>query len=579
MRWSKLILSLGILSAASLVGCRKESSSDNKQSPPPAQSQMKQQDSGAMQTRGLQPPRADDGNKIVIATPEQCYTDLCESNRELNLFKLMTDAKKGSPAQQEYYKKYIHPLVIDTMRQKANAARAAIGIIERYKSQFQNLKLNEIQKRLLVSMYYILKPQKLNGERRAEIDDVLSKLTLTKASSGAYIKGAKSYLAVLHPGVEIQKAAQLEAQYIDFMQKKINDASEMKIIAFSFPGFQRALKGQTVDREEMNEIVNYGAYTRKLEALILGEAKKAVDRVGFSEADFFKTYKNAKLEKQYDKVQDYIAVDAAKCETSFYQSINLAPTKEDIEKFDDLKNQVKKASLSLLNSSDPAHAVVEKTNFSLPYNSEESVGLWRDAFKEEIRKNKESIARSGQFGAIEAYVLAITNSLTVHLETSLCDGMYDPNLIDAITPEDGASRLSWLTVRYPQYGITVLAHEIAHVVFQHSNYFESEKQCIREQNKTDKYTAEDFADLLAIRAEAHIEKSGMDLTGKKANVGCLFASTQIGEGFTNQNPNDTHSSHLSRAVKYALYRKQELPASCKALARAEKSNVLNSCDQ
>ena len=579
MRWSKLILSLGILSAASLVGCRKESSSDKQQTLPPAQSQMKQQDSGQMQTRGLQPSRTDDGNKIVIATPKQCYTDLCESNRELDLLKLMADAEKGSPAQQEYYKKYVHPLVIETMKQKANASRAAIAIIEKYKGEFQNLKLNEIQKRLLVSMYYILRPQKLDLEGRVQIDKILSKLPLAKASSGAYIKGAKSYLEVLHPGIEIQKAAQLEAQYIDFMQTKLNEVSEMKIIAFSFPGFQRALKGETVGREDMNEIVNYGAYMRKLEALILGPAKDAVDKLGYSEADFFKTYKTAKLEKQYDKVEDYKPLDAAKCEASFYQSINLAPKKEEIEKFDDLKNQVKKASLSLLSPSDPAYAVVEKTDFYLPYNSEESVGLWRDAFKEEIRKDKASVARSGQFGAIEAYVLAITNSLTAHAETKLCDGMYDPNLIDSITPEDGASRLSWMTVRYPQYGITVLAHEIAHVVFHHSTHFESEKQCINKQNNSDKYTKEDFADLLAIRTEVNLEKSGMDLTGKKANVGCLFASTRIGESFMNTTPEDTHSSHLSRAVKFALYRKQELPASCKALARAEKSNVLNSCDQ
>jgi hypothetical protein len=82
-----------------------------------------------------------------------------------------------------------------------------------------------------------------------------------------------------------------------------------------------------------------------------------------------------------------------------------------------------------------------------------------------------------------------------------------------------------------------------------------------------------------VKTERNLEADGIDLTGKKSNVGCLFASLNPAESLINKNQSDAHSSNLFRAVKFALYRKQEIPASCKAMAQQENPNVLNSCDQ
>lgn len=580
MRWSKLILSLGILTAATLVGCRQESSTNTTSV---HQVKTQSQDSHyseqtTMQNRSVTDPRADDGTKVVIATPKQCYADLCQSNHELSLSELMSNAEKGSDEQRAYYQKYINPLVVESMKQQANSDRAVVSLIKKYSDQFENLKLTDIQRRLVTAMYYLLKPAIIDVKSRARIDKIITSLPHAKALYASRIKGASAYFEAMNPGMGVQKSAQVEAQYIKTIQKKFNEVSELNIVAIAFPALERALKGEELSREDLNDVASKGAYLRRLEALLLGEAHEEIDKLSYSESDFFQTYKRAKLETRYNDIQDFKAGDSAKCETSFYQSINLAPKENEIKNFETLKDQVKKASLSLLGASDPAYAVVEKTDFFLPYNSTESVKLWGAAFKEAVRSSKAEIQRVAAYGLPEAYVMAITNSLVDNSAASLCDGMYDPNLIDSITPEDGASRLSWMTVRYPRYGISVLAHEMGHVIYKHSKQFAPQISCIKEQNRSDKYTAEDFADLIAVKTEKSMEAAGVDLTGKKSNVGCLFASLRIGEGLTNTTPEDSHSSHLFRALKFALYRKQELPPSCKMLARAENSNVLTSCD-
>jgi hypothetical protein len=580
MRWSKLILSFGILSAAGLMGCRQEGSTKsgpvNQGTSQYQQTQHSEQTT--MQNRSTTGPRADDGTKVAIATPTQCYADLCQSNHELSLLELMSKAEKGTAEQRKYYEKHINPLVIESMKRRATSERAVVSMLQRYKGEFENLKLNDVQRRLVTAMYYLMKPALLDVPARARIDKIIAGLPYSKAIYASRMKGASGYFEAMNPGMGVQKSAQQEAQYIKSIQQKFNEVSELNIVSVQFPALTRALKGEELNREDLAAIGTKGAYLRKLESLLTGEAHEELDKLGYTEADFYQTYKNAKLEKRYNDIQDFKAVDSAKCESSFYQSINLAPQVEEVKKFDIVKDQVKKASLSLLNKSDAAYAVVEKTDFFLPYNSTESVGLWGAAFKEDIRSSTAEVQRVTQYGVREAYVMAVTNALVNNSDTLLCDGMYDPGLIDSITPEDGVSRLSWMTVRYPQYGISVLAHEIGHVVYKHSKDFSAQIACIKEQNGSDKYTAEDFADLLAIKTEKSLADLGVDLNGKKANVGCLFASLRVGEGLTNTTPEDNHSSHLFRALKFALYRKQDLPVSCKALARTEKSNVLTSCD-
>lgn len=581
MRWSKLILSLGILSAVALVGCRKENNSPKSTSAKQGSFQYQEtqySEQTTMQNRSTTGPRPDDGTKVVIATPTQCYADLCQSNHELSLLELMSKAEKGSPVQQAYYEKYINPMVIEAMKQRALSEKTTVALIQKYKAEFENLKLTEVQRRMFAAMYYLFKPAVINAKDKLRIDKSLSQLPHTKATYGARMKGGAAYLTAMYPGMDVHKAAQQEARYIQASRKKFNEVTEMNILVSDSPALNRALKGEKLKREDIEEIANQGSYNHKMESLLLGEAREEIDKLGYGEADFYQTYKNGKIEKRYANPQDFNPLDSAKCETSFYQSINLAPKKEDLAKFENLKNHVKKASLSLLSQSDPAYAIVENTDFYLPYNSEENVKMWREKFKEAIIESKEVIAHSANFGVVEAFLTGFTNALVGSKDSSLCDGMYDPTLIDSITPEDGASRLSWMTVVYPKYGISVLAHEIGHVVFRHSKQFNPQIACIKEQNGNDKYTAEDFADLLAIKAEKNLEDLGVDLSDQKGNVGCLFASTRVGEGLVNTTPEDNHSSHLFRALKFALYRKQELPASCKALARSEKSNVLTNCD-
>jgi hypothetical protein len=579
MRWSKLILSLGILSAVSLVACRKENSTDaaivskNKL-------EFDKNQNPNMQPRSTTEPRPDDGNKVVINSPTQCYADLCQANHELSLADLMSDAEKGSPEQREYYEKYINPLVIKTMNQRAVGQKAAANIIQKYQDEFENLKLTEIQRRLFTALAYIAKSDLVNAKDIARIDKALSALPHSKAIADTFMKGGSAYLTAMYPGMNEQEAAEKEARYIQESGKKFQKATELEINGTDSLAIVRALKGKTLSRNDLDTIASEGATNRKIESLLLGELHEKMDKLGLTEADFYRAFKKATQERQLIQIQDYNPTESARCEVLFYQSMNLAPKKDDLEKFEVLKEHVRKASLSLLSQSDPAYAIVEKANFYLPNNPEENVNLWHDGFKEAVKSVSERALETANYGPTEAFLTAFGYSLRKDPKVNgLCDDMYDPTIIDAITPQDGASRLSWLTVRYPMYGISVLAHEIGHVIAKNSKQFSGQMTCISEQNRTDKYTAEDFADMVAVKTERNLEADGIDLTGKKANVGCLFAGLNPAESLINKNQSDAHSSNLFRAVKFALYRKQEIPASCKAMAQQESPNVLNSCDQ
>ena len=580
MRWSKLMLSFGILSTFSLIGCRQQSSSDaliNQQKPADSRQESNHLDQ-TMQPRPVTPHSTDEGNKIAVGTAKQCYAELCEANHELKLLDLMENAKKGSAEQRKYYKKYIDPMVLQAMKLRAEAQRTSAKLLKKYNDRFENIKLTEVQRRLFTSMYYLMKPAVLNPEDRARIDQALSKTAVMKARRASMMKDASAYFAAIHPEVDIQKSAQMEAVHIRTLQKKFTEATEFKLNAGDSPASARAFKGETLSRDDLNTIYSKATYLRSLDALVFREAQAAIDKLGYSELEFYDTIKRAKLSQRFANIKDFSAVDSGKCEQAFYQSINLAPKKNEIARFEILKEQVKKASLSLLSPEDPAYAVVQKIDFYLPYDSEENARVWTEGFNEDVAFSKAEIARVSQYEATESYILALANALSPPGDVGLCDNLYDPSLIDSITPEDGASRLSWMTVRYPRYGISILAHEINHVVYKHSKRFQPQIACITEQNGTEKYTAEDFADLMAIKTEKILGDFGVDMADKKGNLGCLFASSRIGEGLDNTTPEDSHSSHLFRAVKFALYRQQDIPMSCKTLARLTKPSVMNSCD-
>lgn len=579
MRWSKLLLTCGVLSSLTMIGCR-QSSNDGAQTvvtPPPTQyqahttTQTYSHTETTTTSQGLPPNLSS-----PAGLSRSCYMDLCQN--DLSLTDLLKKSEKGSSAQTEYFNSHIQPLAKQLMKLRHSRKNMRLKFIKEFESQFEELEFTDMQLRIAKAILFVFKEELYTRKELETIYKKLAKESYFRAMHKVFpTQGIPGYFAELHPDKEVTKAARLEAKYILDTQAKLNAAANTELIAIKDPSILRALKGDSLDSGDLS-VIMYSSYgMHRAEAMITGKLAKYMDSIPRKTSYFRDLVKESKYKKNMEKLPEFSQIELETCRTSYFQSINLSPTKEQVTSFREQMDVVKDAALQLVREQNPAYQKIKQTEFLLPFTRDEVNQSWIKLLKSQIADLKiDSAEEEKNRRAPEAFLTALGESLRAGKEDMFCNGYFDPSVNDSIHADLGSSRLSWLSVMYPRYGVAIMAHELGHVAFKHSDEHTHQVACLMEkQDGQKKYANEDYSDLFASQVELIAQKT---LQLPKSNFGCLVALPTVEQGFVNMDTHDVHSSHMYRAVQFALNRKEVIPASCERLGEIQSPKVTKRCE-
>lgn len=547
----------GLLASTMLVGCKEESKKSSSTEPQKTVSPQ----SGTYQ----QVPT----NTSALPLGQRCHYDLCKDTAQQvpNIIATIQKAMIPSQAQEEYYKTYIEPQMTSAVQKLNQRSSLFLEILEQKEAGFSQATLNQIQMRLIYFLS-IPKDNKKHPELIAYLKKDYAKLEFAQAFAVFQNMGKSSYFQKLYPSMDLKEAYEKELTTIQQLDSQLNKGLGIKLKSIPPDIAERIKAHQDLSVDDINELTETANNVRQIWYFALGNGSKALDqemsRSPLQMADLIALYQNSSLKTDTRKGMESTAKLPEQCKVKFYQSINLYPQKSEVDRFQKLSEQTRQAALSLLSQNDPAYARISSVQINLPTTAEENTKSYlrmlsskKDMFADDINELK-AMSDSAFF------TLVLLNALDAGDDGIDCDKLIpSAEISDSTLAADGFLRVSWFSVRYPQVGVSILAHELGHSVFAYSNSIEVTRQCLKsKKDNSDKYLNEDYADIFAAKTNVVLQNQ---FSIKTENFGCAFIYNLTNTSLLNMDPNDPHSSGLYRAIQVATHSGQALPESCQQM--------------
>ncbi|MNS54857.1 hypothetical protein D3C72_876720 [compost metagenome] len=590
MRHGKALISIGLLCASlALVGCNEDK--DSKISPKRAGSKMA--------------PASPDAPTDISGTPEKpktstpadpataaCYQDLCKDMQGLTYEQIYSKAANPTPEQQAYYKQNFESLVKNYVKSLRQSRTSLLALVQKNEAKLTDIELSKAQLNLVKAVYIYAKMDQLSAELQAKLTKKYMTKPFFKANFQNLLRRQEPALKILYPELIVDAKINTE-EALKQEGKKISGllAQFKKFLGFNFMSIdseilEKAQNGLELSANEIYYLLNRGYILRYIDSLATGEGKELTESFDLTDKMISELYQSSFLNDNL-KNPPSEAKELGRCEGRFYQGLNLYPSSTDIKNFKKLENKIIQAVSDVIPSSDDkAQSALNRVVIGYPKNTDELVSDWQEGL---IAGAKDEIADTQEMKQLDPSALKtmiIIKAATQKKEISVCDSLISTEISDMNVRGTSLLRISWFSIRFPEYGIAVLAHELGHVVHDASTMMDSQKKCLRDR-QPDHFRSspelsgdnqgEDFADMIAAKV---INRLGDKLGVKSLNVGCFFASAETDEYRTlvNKREYDPHSSGLFRALSIATGTGEKIPASCEQLAASEKSKVLNRCE-
>lgn len=265
------------------------------------------------------------------------------------------------------------------------------------------------------------------------------------------------------------------------------------------------------------------------------------------------------------------------CKASMIGALAKSPSTYEIEYF-----------RSLIEDSRPAFAKVtfEKLKMayqgpamiSFPRTAEEIQNHWQDSFEISVESKKKVLQRmrnsdlgdsKNQLSMLVASQLE-KNGHRFDEQVETCREFYPYSLSDHYKPSRKVISLSWSSVRFHEYGLGILAHEIGHHISnERNNTIETTKSCLDRKGGGPKRSEEDFADVYAAEVVKTYNSMRPEFASK--NFGCLlmqpsnkdkaFEYSEDPLPVPFEEDGDEHSPGIFRTLAIQ-WTQSQLPASC-----------------
>ncbi|AHZ86649.1 hypothetical protein [Bdellovibrio bacteriovorus] len=561
MRWSKSILTLGLIAGCvNLAACKKQSNNPVRTA--------KISKASAPLTEKQKAERA------AMTSAQLCYQDLCASqSTEISYETLMTKAAQPSKDQKDYYQQHLEARLKEAIDAKVQLHTTTLNQLQAKESEFANAELNEAQMRL-IKVIYILNGKEISESDQKAIFAKISTYDFAKAEARAKLQGPQAYLLSMHPDKTVMDAARAEISHILELQEALNTAIGFKFIDMEHGAIARLKAGGAADASELKDLIQSSYSVRLVHILTLKDTaiadalplKSETIRTHLAKSDL-----KARLQKRLAEAPSLKSA----CEVRIYQGLNLYPEVKDVTAFQEKVEVVREQVLKNLNSQDPAFEIVKKIAVYMPESINDLSKSLVQSLNDRARTDRLQVEKLLKMDASTTLLLGSLLSQTLGENDLLCEDLVNLNISDFASPGLTGIKVSWMSVKLPTYGISILAHEFAHHVFAHAKQFESAKACLADKQGSQQFLNEDFSDVLAAKVVLQLQNV---LPKKQSNYGCFFASEEKDPSLKVDGAQAVHSSGLYRALQIAQVRKELIPDTCKKLVTAQNSKALNSCE-
>jgi hypothetical protein len=375
--------------------------------------------------------------------------------------------------------------------------------------------------------------------------------------------------------------------------------------------------GAKASSHERFAAMNSLAQAYRLQSMINPEVRKLTDQIKMNYADavtFLDWNNRLKITKELyadeAKLQAQKKEVLKSCEESIAGALSAAPSELRQRKTDELLEMVKTASIETAplyfsgSTLTKVQETVKATKFAKPLGRAEARTLAMGTLQYSVAKAKaykKDLAAEAQNNRAKALAwrsLVESKTTSENVYTSVqqaCDRVKPQVFVDAAAPWLNEVVSGWQTNMFPEIGLGILAHELAHIISGATNVllptekvgYTEVRTCAVEghaklagstiPSNFDQYAEEDWADAFAARVILNLTKA-WPYTG---NYSCsLVHAIDEQDDLILQEPNGlgTHSTSFLRALQTQTQLGLPLPESClRAMTDVEKEVVTRSC--
>ncbi len=291
------------------------------------------------------------------------------------------------------------------------------------------------------------------------------------------------------------------------------------------------------------------------------------------------------------------------CLGAYNKAASLLPTNAELNQLRAIAGQQKQTFLdkvkTLLSASSQAMLVSESQSWqpSFPQSKESFQKQFKKSLLNLVKEVTEQTSRERELlnsNRREAFLMTelfnvsdtSANRGFVLQPDEYCRQVSLNPLPDAASFQTNKFSVGVQSIRYPEYGTGILAHELGHLTYkalrdnaqtsqQTKAWFDRTKSCLASQHNADgtRFEAEDFADYISAKTNMS-QKNPMCLV---VGQGQFYPASQFRLDQTNSV--DTHSSTIFRALNFEFQQGRDIPAEClAALPEGQTLSAFNRCE-
>ncbi|WP_413582177.1 hypothetical protein [Bdellovibrio sp. HCB288] len=508
-----------------------------------------------------------------------CTMDLCapDFKKYPSIPKLVEAATKPTVDQRKYYDTYIVPALAKNSQLLQEKARIGLEVLNAKESAFPTLELYSQKLFILHAMYWMKNIDK-NAELKQYWNSVLPQQKFFKAYTSYNQMGNWTYFAEMHWHLKLQDAVKEELKDVQATLKILNDiiqgAEKIDPLTVS-----KINAGQMITTEEAKALTQTAFSVRLMHHFLFGGGRdiitKQMEKHTFSKDELFKIY-------QESGIKTTLALQAKSttpnnCEARYFQSINLYPQPQELEKFKKLAELTRQEALEQMGSHQPGYISIQDLKFNFPLTAQENSTAWLRALEMKNQTLQDEINELDKLEDTSLYAMFLIRAMfntPDSAKSDQCPMIPDADISDKTNTDSGHVLISWYSVKYPEMGASILAHEIGHNAYAHSypQSIESTKQCLERKQGSRQYLSEDFADVFAAKVMLALKNKHQIQTG---NYGCGLMD--LLQPLHNPNGASIHSSDLYRALQLKVETGEKIPASCEQLVQRDNRAITHSC--
>ncbi|WP_413293123.1 hypothetical protein ACLSU7_17185 [Bdellovibrio sp. HCB185ZH] len=584
MRHFATLTAITLALTTTLVACRDSSSTNPESLKPSGISNQTLQPSPTEQTtasndnRGFT-PNTSLGQKLQQAYPLEyaCTQQLCSNDFQKypSLSKMTETAAIPTEAQKKYYADYIQSALLKYYAARKINSEKWLSLLEAKENDFSTIKLSDDQLRILQTLNALQNADKI-PQMKKYWNGKFQEVDFQKAFGIYQHMGKWTYLQQMYPNLSLTEAAQNELKFIESnftrLEKIVGGANSLDAVITA-----KIKASEPLDLEEMEELTEYALSIRRLEHFLFGPGNAIITDLmktsPLTQEQLFKIYSQKKFQKELTKQIQTDLKD--NCSERYYQSINLYPQPTQLAKFKELAEQTRESALAILHPQDPAYEKIKEIQFLYPSTSDKNSTAWLASLRSKISSIEDDTVKMDQLDSQSLYgkALILTMFAKNASEVNLCPKIPDTKVSDKNAVGYGYVMVSWYSVKFPELGASILAHELGHSVFAFSSNSESTKSCVKQKQSTEFFADEDFADLFSAKVSQELKSKYQVPTG---NMACALMDSLY--PLQSRDMSDPHSTLLYRALQIRIASGEQIPTSCQQLAERDNTSATRRCN-